>query len=760
VGGSRLNGNFRLKAEATGNGAKARTSDETRSPASARGTEVTTDLPGLIAPAWCDRPMRWAQLTLVENDPGRFDPQFWLDYFRRIHADAACLSAGGIVAYYPTAVPLHHRSAWLGTSDPFGTLVEGCRTLGMHVIARTDPHAARDEVQRAHPDWIAVTADGKPRRHWANPELWVTCALGPYNFEFMTAVHREIVSRYRVDGIFSNRWAGHGQCWCEHCRANFRAATGLELPSSQDPKDRTRREYILWNRERLTMLWKHWDAEIRTINADACFIPNGPPDLRTAGELAPIQFADHQARRGLTPPWANARRAKEYRSVMGRRPVGGIFSVGLEEPWRWKDSVQADAEVRIWAAEGTAAGMRPWFTKFSGVLYDRRWLATVERIYGWHHRNERYLRNERSLARVAMLVSEQTATFHGGAPHQERHGDHASGMYHALVEARIPFDMVHEAYLTPERIDRYRVLVLANAAALSDAQCAALAGYVERGGRLVATFETSLYDERGRRRKDFGLADLFGVSIDGDVEGPMHNSYLALEPDPETSNQAPGTEPGTEPGTRNREPGTRRRYPLLAGLEDAPRIINGVWRLRVTPRGTFPSPITVIPSYPDLPMEDVYPRVAKTDERGVYLREAGRGRVVYFPWDIDRTFNEVLNPDHGRVLANAIRWAADEAPIVSVAGPGVVDVAVWRQQSSMTLHLVNLTNPMMMKGPFRELLPIGPLDVRVRVPASARADGVRLLTANSTPAVRREADGTLLVTVPEVLDHEVVALEL
>ena len=34
--------------------------------------------------------------------PGRFDPAFWLDYFRRLHADAATLSAGGIVAYYPT----------------------------------------------------------------------------------------------------------------------------------------------------------------------------------------------------------------------------------------------------------------------------------------------------------------------------------------------------------------------------------------------------------------------------------------------------------------------------------------------------------------------------------------------------------------------------------------------------------------------------------------------------------------------------------
>jgi len=40
-----------------------------------------------------------AQLTLVENDPGRFDPSFWLAYFKRLHADAACLSAG---ASWPT----------------------------------------------------------------------------------------------------------------------------------------------------------------------------------------------------------------------------------------------------------------------------------------------------------------------------------------------------------------------------------------------------------------------------------------------------------------------------------------------------------------------------------------------------------------------------------------------------------------------------------------------------------------------------------
>src|SRR5271157_4241663 len=184
------------------------------------------------APSWVDRPMRWAQLALVEDDPGKFDPRFWLDYFRRPHSDAVCLSAGGRVAYYSTEVPLHHRSRWLGNRDVLGELVEGCRDLGMLVLARTDPHATYDDVQQTHPDWIAFDAAGRPRRHWASPEMWVTCALGPYNFQFMTEVKKEIMSRYLVDAIFINRWDGSGMCFCEHCRRNFREATGHELPRS------------------------------------------------------------------------------------------------------------------------------------------------------------------------------------------------------------------------------------------------------------------------------------------------------------------------------------------------------------------------------------------------------------------------------------------------------------------------------------------------------------------------------------------------
>ncbi len=685
--------------------------------------------------SWFNNPMRWAQLTLVENDPGRFDPDFWLSYFRRIHADGATLSAGGVVAYYPTDVPLHHRSNWLGTSDPFGYLFKGCRKMKMSVIARTDPHATWQNVYELHPDWIAVTSTGEKRRHWANPELWVTCALGPYNFEFMTMVHKEIMERYEPDGIFSNRWAGHGICYCEHCRSNFRKYSGMELPQNDDKSDPAYMKYSEWSTGRLKELWLLWDGVIRKQRADARFIPNGFPDKVITGQLSDIVFTDHQARSGYTLPWANGKVARELRASIGMKPLGGIFSVGVEEQYRWKDSVQSEAEIRVWVAEGTANGMRPWFTKFSGMLYDKRWLDTVDKIYQVHFRNEKYLRNIAPLARVGLVFSEGS----GGLwdeKWQQRQEDHSSGMYHALIEARIPFEMVNDRLLDPEHLKPFRLLVLPDIAALSDKQCDQLRSFVSAGGNLLATFETSLYNEEGKRRSDFGLTDLFGLSYDNGVEGPMQNSYLRLRKDAATN----------------------QYHPVLKGLEDAYRIINTVYRVKVKPHASFPSPLTLIPSYPDLPMEHVYPRVEDTDIRELYLRESGNSRIVYFPGDIDRTFWQILAADHGKLLNNSIRWALNEELLAEVTGPGVIDVTVWKQEHSMTVHLVNLTNPMMMKGPIRELIPVQ-AQVNVRIPEGTKPKGVHLLVKGS-PAEYELTGDRMIVSISGIYDHEIIGIDL
>jgi hypothetical protein len=399
--------------------------------------------------------------------------------------------------------------------------------------------------------------------------------------------------------------------------------------------------------------------------------------------------------------------------------------------------VQNGDEIRMWVVDGMANGLRPWFTKFNAKPIDRRWLPVVEDLYTWHYQNERYLRNESPQARVAMVYSQQTAMFYGGEKSQAKVEEPALGFYQALVEARIPFEMVHDGLLDSEHLKPFRTLILPNIAALSGEQCHQITSFVEQGGSVVATYETSLYDQWGVRRSDFGLANLFGVSFDGRLEGPKKNSYLRL----------------------NKDPSTGQFHPLLAGLEDATRIINGVNRVIVKP--AMPSsyvPLTVVPSYPDLPMEEVFPRPIKSLEAGVFLREIGDGRVAYFPWDLDRTFWDVLNVDHSKLIRNAVRWATNEPPLISVEGPGVLDVAVWNQRQSLTVHLVNLTNPMMMKGPVREIIPLPGQQVSVRVPNGKRVTRAHLLVAG-TEVPYREVKDLIEVQVPSIRLHEVIALD-
>ncbi len=132
--------------------------------------------------------------------------------------------------------------------------------------------------------------------------------------------------------------------------------------------------------------------------------------------------------------------------------------------------------------------------------------------------------------------------------------------------------------------------------------------------------------------------------------------------------------------------------------------------------------------------------------------------MVYFPWDIDRTFWEVLCVDHWKLLRNAVDWAANEPRPVVVTGPGTLDVTIWRQKDSVTVHLVNLTNPMMMKGPIREFIPTPAQQVGVRLPEGKKARKVQLLVSGRAVQVR-EGNGRVSLTIPSILDHEVVAID-
>ena len=186
---------------------------------------------------------------------------------------------------------------------------------------------------------------------------------------------------------------------------------------------------------------------------------------------------------------------------------------------------------------------------------------------------------------AGVMVGDQTIDWFTGKHYVSKgYENYYHGAWQVMKDLGYDSEPFLDYLMTPGQLARYKLVYLPNAACLSDAQCAMLRDYVTAGGTLIATHLTSVADEHGKMRANFGLADLFGVRYAGRLEGPMHNSYLRLEADAATG----------------------ARHPILAGLDATPRIINGVWRVDVAAVERFPSlPLTLIPSYPDLPMEKV-----------------------------------------------------------------------------------------------------------------------------------------------------------
>ena len=688
----------------------------------------------LRTPDWYRTATRWTQLTLAEDDPGKFDPDFWVDVFRRTRSNATCLSAGGYIAYYPSEVPLHYVSRFIGDSDPFGALVERARGLGMHVMARVDPHAIHQEAADAHPEWVAVDKDGRPRRHWAFPEVWVTCAYGDYNNLFMPEVVKEITRRYDIDAIFANRWQGHGVCYCDSCRERFGAASGEDLPLVADANDPVWQAWTRWRRDVLTRMIVDWDKAMRAIRPHSSFIPNMSGaslmefDLSLIERHCPFIVVDDQGRRGTEPIWMAGRNGKRVRATFRERPVILITSIGPEEEHRWKDAVTTAPEIEAWITNGVAHGMRPWFTKFNGVVPDRRWVQPVADGFNRHAALEPVLGSMQPTAEIAII--DPSTTLRHWAPEMRPMAERDDlGFYHALVEARLPFELLSDQMVSPATLDRFKVVILANARCLSDAQCATLSDYVARGGSLIAAFETSTRDETGGMRAELGLAEVLGARLRAPVRGPVKNNYISINGD----------------------------HPLNRGYEGARRIIGGTRLIEVEAVADSAKPFLFVPDFPDLPMEEVY---AREEPRGaaVVARENPRGgRTVYFPWNIGSLFWEVLARDHQRLIANAVDWALGRQPRVSVSGKAVLDIAVRENPQGLAVILHNLTNPMMMKGPIRETYPVGPQQVSVALPEGRALGRAQLLVSGAEPSATAR-DGRVLVEVPSIETLEVLHL--
>jgi hypothetical protein len=425
---------------------------------------------------------------------------------------------------------------------------------------------------------------------------------------------------------------------------------------------------------------------------------------------------------------------------MGGRPVAAVtasYSRGGKIMWRNVTGDPAETECRM--AQTAAAGGIIWYHWLGleqGFKEDRRWQKVGREFLSWHASHDKHFQNVQSLAKVAVLAAPRSVALYE-APSAEDKTDSIEGIYSVLVEARIPFDFVHEEDVSDERLGKYAAVILANVALLSDAQCLVLERFVERGGSLLATFETGLYDEAGKPRADFALGELFGISKAGPRERAEYKS--------------------TQPVSTVNLQKIRQRNAITAGFEDTEWIAGPVWRVPLKP---IQNPImTFISPYPTYPPEAVYMREPATNLPSIVLREKGKARLAYLAGDVDASYWRLDNWDLGRQLINTIQWVMGESNPVKVQGEGLMEVYAWETEPGFAVHMVNYNGPNAFRGKMRKAVPLGPQTVRLELPRNVTIRRASLLRAEK-PLSFRQHGAIVEFTVPAVGSYEVAALEI
>ena len=96
---------------------------------------------------WFKRVTRWGQTNITERDPTRYDIPWWREYWKRTEIQGVIVNAGGIVAYYPSKFPLHHRAEFLDSAPAVILSAAATRTKNIRLSSAVTVLSAADPVR-------------------------------------------------------------------------------------------------------------------------------------------------------------------------------------------------------------------------------------------------------------------------------------------------------------------------------------------------------------------------------------------------------------------------------------------------------------------------------------------------------------------------------------------------------------------------------------------------------------------------------------
>ena len=673
---------------------------------------------------WYERQLRIMQTVLREPDVVDYDADDVVRYLKEIDANCFVINGGGIVDFFRHDLETANPNPFMTKEDILKDLTEKCRKEGIRVIVRVDFRGVDKRIYELHPDWFAVDENGNHVFWNNNPKLpqplYAPCYLSFYRNEYAYRFADTLFEKYDIDGIWENAPAYYGVCYCKRCRTRYLRAVGKELPRGGDFYSEQYDEYRAWKAEMLLEHLRNFQAAVKKHGEDKIYCGEifglfyekykaSSSDLYTVKDpmdflITPLFTAPHE------PLHAPSTLIKFLKNLEpNKTPIMLFGHLGTNNHLRYIAS--SPEETKIWMWQAVSAGGSLWNCVFNGQhparTHDRRNAYLVKEVYSFMKKNEDLLHHQRPMAAAAIYYSRasnlkfnKSDFIYLGSkdPHSNRASDHyvvnMIGMEQVLLDRHIQYDVILDLDFSLERLRNTKLLIVPNGAVMSDREAEVIRQFVAGGGRLLATHQTSLYDETGKEREDFALSDVFGCTFTGVRKDASNFGYQYV----------------TGP------------HPLTKGLENTELIANWGENLLVLPGpGAQPEvPLTYVPQIYPQPPERSWLRSLKTKFPSAVVNTYGRGKVVYFPYEADRNVWMHGHPDFSAVLGNAIEFLLEGGNPLRTNAPASVHLALTRVEErpgTYLLHAINLTSAP--RRPVAGLIPARDITVELALPGKS-----------------------------------------
>lgn len=678
---------------------------------------------------------------------------------------ATIVHAGGPALYYP----LRRDDPQSGIPEPERSqLLQGiafAKQHGLRVILGVSPYAPIEIVQQ-NPEWIHHATDEPSLLNRANLDLTLPENIGlrslplntPYG-DYAIECLAEMLRDLAVDGFSFDGCYHPFINFSPYEKSLYQHETGRAFPTQIDLNDDDYRYYLLWADEKLEHWYRKLGQRLQQVNSEAVIYTWTTNAGRYGHFLTSPRVMSARMNRLIHCPvqewWLDevnlGSTVVPYFGAAYVRAVSG-GQVGASEPYLMSrgnpyttDSFPPhELTVRCLGAMTNGS-----FTPLAQMAGKTATYATLLEIAA---RKEVFV-NLQQEPWAAILVSEQTRQFYAHGNIVERWLSHALGFYRMGMEEHLPLNLITELELTAEELDRYRVLILPNVACLSDEQIATIRQYVERGGGLVATCETSLFDEMGHARADFGLSDVFGTSYAGRPQAPVIRQEL-------DANFAVVVDDWYWARRGNAGAFRFGDYSQSIFATDT-RLQHLVPNLQATFKGPLIQPTDFVKH--TQPAVLFFPEGSREPFPVVANGQYGQGRVVYMAAGVDAALFSYGFPYQRVMLARAVRWAAQNDYPIQVQAPMCVQSTFWKQAGERTIvHLWNGLNTTSDHGqqdveaPLREeSIPIHGIQLRVQ--------GRPYQQARCVPGgqiiLPRDENGITIFDIPPVEVHLAIVLE-